>query len=278
VSKWRCPSCGRVRATAFCPTCGEEPLRPRDLSVPDMSGQFLRQFSNVDGRLARTFRTLLTAPGALSEAHVAGRRRAFLGPLQTFFLANAVFFAIQSFTQFNIFSSTLDSHLTQQDWAPIAHSLVADRLAAKGTTMAAFAPGFDRAAILNAKALIILMALAFAPLLPALFFGARRRFGAHVVFALHVYAFILLLYSFSLLLAEAQLLAGGDGLASPRVDMALTLFNLAACGAYLWFAAGTFYGSRGPARIAKAAGLAFAVGMIVLAYRFAIFLITLYTT
>ena len=98
------------------------------------------------------------------------------------------------------------------------------------------------------------MALAFVPLLPALFFGARRRFGAHVVFALHLYAFILLLFSVSLLLAEAQLLAGGDGLASPRVDMALTLFNLAACGVYLWFAVGTFYGSRGPARIAKAAG------------------------
>jgi hypothetical protein len=199
----------------------------------------------------------------------------FLGPLQTFFLANAIFFAIQSFTHFNIFSSTLESHLNQQDWAPIAQSLVADRLAAKGTTLAAFAPGFDQAAILNAKALIILMALVFVPLLPALFIGARRRLGAHVVFALHFYAFILLLLSFSLLLAEAQLWAGGDGLASPRVDLALTLFNLAACGAWLYWAIGTFYGSRGTARIVKAAGLAFAVGMIVLGYRFAIFLITL---
>ena len=143
--------------------------------------------------------------------------------------------------------------------------------------MAAFAPGFDRAAILNAKALIILMALAFVPLLPALFFRAQRRFGAHVVFALHFYAFILILLSLSLLLAEAQLLAGGDGLASPRVDLALTLFNLAACGAWLYPAIGTFYGSRGPGRIAKAAALAFAVGLIVLAYRFAIFLITLWS-
>jgi hypothetical protein len=277
MKKWSCPSCGRTRATAYCPTCGEEPLRPRDLSVPDMSHQFFRAFSNLDARLAKTFRALLATPGALTEAHVAGRRRAWLGPLPIFFLANAIFFAIQSFTRFNIFSSTLDSHLHQQDWAPIAQALVTDRLAAKGTTLAAFAPAFDRAAILNAKALIVLMALAFVPLLPAFFHGARKRFGAHVVFALHLYAFILLLFCLSLLLAELQLLAGGDGLASPAVDLGLTLFNLAACGIYLWFAIGTFYGSRGPARIAKAVGLAFGIVLIMLVYRFAIFLITLYT-
>jgi hypothetical protein len=277
MKKWSCPSCGRTRATFFCPTCGEEPLRPRDLSVPDMWGQFLRAFSTIDGRLARSFRTLLIRPGALSAAHVAGRRRFFLGPLQIFFIANAIFFAVQSFTHFNILSSTLDSHLHQQDWSPVAQALVDRRLVAKGVTLAAFAPGFDHAAVLNAKALIILMALAFVPFLPALFPRAHRRFGAHVVFSLHLYAFILLLFCLSLLLAEAQLRLGGAGLASPAVDMSLTLFNLAACGAYLWFAIGAFYGSRGAARIVKAAGLALAVGGIMLGYRFAIFLITLYS-
>ena len=277
MRKWSCPSCGRTRATAYCPSCGEEPLRPRDLTVRDMSGQALRQFSSVDARLALSFRTLLTRPGELSVAHVAGRRRAFLGPLQIFFIANAVFFAVQSFTHFNIFSSTLDSHLHQQDWSPVAQALLDRRLAAKGVTLAAFAPAFDQAAVLNAKALIILMALAFAPFLPLVFHGAHRRFGAHIVFALHLYAFILLLLSVSLLLAEAQLRLGGRGLASPAVDMSLTLFNLAACGLYLWGAIGTFYGSRGVARVAKAAGLTFAIGLIVLGYRFAIFLITLYS-
>jgi len=278
MKKWTCPSCGRTRATAFCPTCGEEPLRPRDLTVRDMSGQFLRQFSSIDARLARSFHALLVRPGALSTAHVAGQRRSYLGPLQIFFLANAIFFAVQSFTHFNIFSSTLDSHLHQQDWSPLAQFLLDRRLAAKGMTLAAFAPGFDQAAVLNAKALIILMALAFVPFLPIVFLGARRRFGAHVVFALHLYAFILLLYSLSLLLAEVQLRLGGAGLASPAVDLALTLLNLGICAAYLWVSIGAFYGSRGVARAAKALGLAFIIILVALAYRFAIFLITLYFT
>ena len=277
MKKWTCPSCGRVRATAFCPSCGEEPLRPRDLTVRDMSGQFLRTFSNVDGRLLRSFRLLLTRPGELSVAHVAGRRRATLGPLQLFFIANALFFAIESLTHANIFSSTLDSHLHQQDWSPLAQILVDHRLAAKQLTLAAFAPAFDHAAVLNAKALIILMALAFAPFLPAFFYGAHRRFGAHIVFALHLYTFLLLLFCLSLVLAEIELRLGGVGLVSPVVDKLLTLFNLGASGLYLYAAIGAFYGARGVARIARAAGLAIVILGITLGYRFVIFLVTLYS-
>jgi uncharacterized protein DUF3667 len=275
MAKWKCPGCARFRTTAFCPTCGEEPLRPRDLDLRDLAGQLARGLSSLDGRLARTFRLLLTRPGALTAAHVQGRRRPYLGPLQTFLLANALFFTVQSLTQFDIFSSPLGSHLTRQDWSPLARPLVAERLAERGLELAAYAPEFDRAAVLNAKGLIILMVLAFVPLLPALFYGARRRFGAHVVFALHFYAFVLILLCVSLLLAEGQLLAGGDGLESRAVDLTLSIFNLSACAAYLWLAL-PFYGSSGRARLLKAIVLAMAVGAIALGYRFAIFLITLY--
>jgi hypothetical protein len=226
----------------------------------------------------RSFRLLLVRPGALSAAYVAGQRRKFLTPLQLFFIANALFFAAQSLTSTQIFSSPLDSHLHHQDWSALARELTAARLAERGQTLSDFAPGFDTAAILNAKALIILMALALAPFLPAFFIRPRRAFGAHVVFALHFHAFVLLLLCVSLLLAEASLLGGGEGLASSRVDVALSLFNLACIGAYLYLAAGTFYASRGAARIAKAAVIAALVAAIALGYRFVIFLITLYSS
>jgi hypothetical protein len=94
------------------------------------------------------------------------------------------------------------------------------------------------------------------------------------VFALHAYAFILVVMCVSLLAAEAHLLAGGLGLASPAVDLSLTAFNLLACGAYLHLATGAFYEARGLPRIAKSVALALAVGALIVLYRFAIFLIT----
>jgi hypothetical protein len=278
TARWTCPGCGRRRATAFCPSCGEEKLRPRDLKVDDLATRIFAALSNVDGKLMRSFRALLATPGALTDHYVAGQRRAYLGPLQLFLIANALFFAVQSWAHLAIFSSPLESHLHNQDWQELARSLTAARLQARHETLAAFAQVFDSAALLNAKAMIILMALAFAPFLPLLYPSPRRAFGAHVVFALYLYGFILLLMCVSMLIAEMDLLLGGGGLASEPVDMALTLFNLSACAVYLYPATGRFYGSRGAARIAKVAALTVAIGAIVLAYRFTIFLITLYTS
>ncbi len=278
MRKWTCPTCSHVRATAYCPSCGEAPLRERDLSMTDLIGQFVREFSSVDGRLMRSVRALLTLPGWLSAAHVAGRRRAYFGPLPLFLIANALFVAVQSLTHTNIFSSPLESHLNHQDWSPLVRRMVAERFAGQGDALAAYAPQFDRAAMLNAKALVVLMALAFTPLLAIAFRRAGRAFGAHLVFALHLYAFILMLMCVGLIAGDAQLRAGGLGLVSPRVDTAISIGLLLACGAYLYLAIGGFYDSRGAWRIAKSILLAASVGLIVVAYRFAIFLISFATT
>jgi hypothetical protein len=105
TAKWTCPSCGRRRATAFCPSWGEEKLRPRDLKVDDLAARIFAALSSLDGKLMRSFRALLMAPGALTSYYVAGQRRAYIGPLQLFLIANALFFAVQSWTQLAIFSS-----------------------------------------------------------------------------------------------------------------------------------------------------------------------------
>jgi hypothetical protein len=62
------------------------------------------------------------------------------------------------------------------------------------------------------------------------------------------------------------------------VDNFLSVFNLAACAVYLYFATGTVYGARGPARVVKALALALTAAVIVLGYRFTVFLITLYSS
>ena len=65
---------------------------------------------------------------------------------------------------------------------------------------------------------------------------------------------------------------------APMVDNVLSAANLAACALYVYAAIGPVYGARGPLRAVKALVLTLAVGAIVLGYRFAIFLITLYAT
>ena len=93
---------------------------------------------------------------------------------------------------------------------------------------------------------------------------------------MHLYTFLLLLFCLALLVAELSKVLGLGGLEAPRVDTLLSVANLAVCAVYLYAAIGPVYGARGPWRVVQAALLALAVGAIVLGYRFALFLITLY--
>lgn len=65
---------------------------------------------------------------------------------------------------------------------------------------------------------------------------------------------------------------------SPTVDNALSVANLGACALYLHLAIGPVSGSVGVRRLAQTVVLALAVALIVLAYRFAMFLVTLYAS
>lgn len=278
ANNWACPSCAKLRRTQFCPQCGEERLRPRDLTLRDLARKFVKGISSVDGKLLRSSRAILIAPGTLTAAYIRGERRRFLAPLALFLAANALFFGIQSLTGENVLSTTLQSHLHVQDWQGFARTLVTSRLSSIHETLAVYAPRFDRAAAFNAKALMILMVLAFAPV-PALLFRARHRAaGAHVVFALHLYTFVLVLLCVSLSIAQIDLAGGGGGLGSPFIDACLSVFNVSVCAVYLYLAIGPAYAASGATRYAATAILAASVAVLFVGYRFVIFLITLYST
>ncbi len=275
---WTCPTCNVTVTTPFCAHCGEEPLAPRDLTLRGLGEKLLHALTSIDARTMRSAWKLLRYPGELTLAWTRGTRKSYVAPFQLFLIANVLFFGVQWLTSENVFSSSLDSHLHHQDWGDLAQSLLARRLEATHTTLEQYEPVFDRAVILNAKSLILLMTIPFASILPLAFFRERRPFMTHLTFSLHLYTFLLLLFCVALLLARLSELLGFGGLDVPRVDNLLSVANLAACTVYIYFASGPVYGGSGRLRGVKAFLLALAVAAIVLGYRFVLFLITLYST
>lgn len=238
----------------------------------------MEALSSIDGRLIRSVRCLVTRPGALTAAYLQGQRKPYILPLQLFLLTNVLFFALQSSSDVKIFSTPIDVHLHNDIWGAVAQRLVARRMEATHLSLAEYAPVFNQAVALNAKSLIILMALSFAVPLPLIFYRSRRPFVAHLVFSLHFYAFVLLLFCVAMAIATIDVGFGGAGLASIGLDHALSIIELIACAAYLYVATGTVYGATGAARLFKVVALAIAVGGIVLGYRFVLLPITLYSS
>jgi hypothetical protein len=276
--RWTCPKCKVVVTTPFCAHCGEEPLPPRDLTLRGIAEKLLHAVTSIDARAARSAWCLLRRPGDLTVAWTSGLRKPYVAPFQLFLIANVLFFALQWLTGENVFSSSLDSHLHHQDWSGLAQSLLDRRLQATHTSYEQYAPVFDRAVVLNAKSLILLMTLPFALLLPLAFLRERRPFMTHVAFSLHLYTFALLLFCVALLAAKLSALFGFGGLDVPAVDNVLSAANVIACAAYIHLAIGPVYGATGTMRAVKAVLLTLAVAAIVLGYRFVLFLITLYAT
>lgn len=275
---WTCPTCKVTVTTPFCAQCGEEPLAPRDLTLRSLAEKLVHALTSIDARAVRSARCLLRYPGELTLSWTRGARKVYVAPFQLFLLANVIFFALQSLTGQNVFSSSLDSHLHHQDWSEFAQSLLTRRLEATHTQVEQYAPLFDRAVVLNAKSFIVLMTIPFALVLPLVFLRERRPLMAHVVFSLHLYTFLLLLFCLALLAAWLCALLGLGGLDTPLVDDLLSVVNLAACALYLYVAIAPVYRATGTIRVLQALMLALAVAAIVLGYRFLVFLITLYST
>ena len=121
------------------------------------------------------------------------------------------------------------------------------------------------------------MVLPFGLLLPIVFYRKRIPFVGHIVFSLHFYTFLLLLFCVALAVVGGSLLTGGAGLNSESFDHLLSAILVMVSAVYLFVAEGTVYRERGAARIFKALLLITATVGIVLGYRFALLLITLYT-
>jgi hypothetical protein len=248
----------------------------RDLTLRGLAEKVFHAFTSIDARLLRTVRVLLRQPGELTRAWVAGVRRPYVAPFQLFLIANVFFFTVQWLTGENVFSSSLESHLHHQDWSPLAQSAVAGRLADTHRSLEEFSPAFDRAVALNAKSLILLMTLPFALLLPLVFLRERRPFMAHVVFSLHVYAYLLVVFCAALAAGKLSELAGLGGIETPMVDNVISLVLVLLTAAYVYLAIGPAYGTGGARRVVQAFMLVALVAALVLGYRFALFFITLY--
>jgi len=268
-----CPTCNGEVSTRYCPACGERQLRPSDLTLRHLIGQAIETITNTDGRVFGSVRDLLIRPGALTAAYIEGRRSPYLAPLPLFLLMNVVFFAMQSVSGWRVFSTPLYVHLGDQLYTGLARTMVANRLAAMQTTLERYAPVFDRAAELNAKSLIILMVPPFALAVWLLLRRRGRPLVTHVVFALHFFAFYLLL--FCVVLPVSKLAWGLD---DSTLDFALGMIQLASYASYLWVAIGAAYGVRGISRGLTAVALTAAAAAEHQGYRFAIFVITLYAT
>lgn len=86
-----CLNCGSPLSAPFCKECGQKD-KDYSLTFKDLFSDFLEELLDVDSRVLKTLRLLFTNPGFLTAEYVKGRRVSYLPPVRIYLVASVLFF------------------------------------------------------------------------------------------------------------------------------------------------------------------------------------------
>lgn len=203
-----CASCKQPLQGRYCSQCGEEVLDPRTLTVRYfITHTLLRETLDLDGKIWRTLRHLVSQPAFLTAEYCEGRRRLYVSPLRLLITAIIVYALLtQGGLQASLFLGPLTLSIAPAavpKGASVAETVNRiDRFGLLGSVVAArnesgelnsdaarekFHSRLEKFAQPLSFANVFMLALA----LHALFRRRRRLFIQHLVFSMHFLSLVL---------------------------------------------------------------------------------------
>jgi hypothetical protein len=208
-----CHNCGAAVNYHYCALCGQE----TKLHVPS-AGEFIHEFIAhyvaLEGRLWKTLANLLFKPGFLTAEYIAGRRVRYVEPLRVYLTLSILFFALLKF----VGPPVADFDDAKIDRKPVAQAGAGAKVDHRTTFGLSDAqvkkfdafwdlPGQERTKRMSSGfysyvpyALFCLMPV-FALYLKLLYMGSGRRYGEHLLFALHTNAFAFAMFGMLILVS-----------------------------------------------------------------------------
>jgi hypothetical protein len=236
-----CLNCGAGAKANFCQYCGQETV----LHVPS-AREFLHEFVGhyvaLEGKLWKSLALLLFKPGKLTHDYIEGRRARYVLPLRLYLTFSIVFFALFKYgghdasninigsgkarTEVHAKDEQTDKEKLRQELAivkedPQVRGVVAAIASKLGKKVEKFKDmqteelerNFKASFFGNVPYAIFALMPLFALFLKVLYLGSGRRYGEHLLFALHTNAFAFLMLSILLILPkEIPLLGAALGL------------------------------------------------------------------
>jgi hypothetical protein len=244
-----CLNCGTNVQLEFCPECGQRSIEP-DPTLREFLHELAEEFLHWDGKLLKTFRMLVTKPGALTCEYLSGKRVRYISPLRVYLACSLLFFFVSALVprvplgikensdfSFQIgpvgiqeadsasSSASLDKRATNGSWVErVWGDHYASAMRNRGELIGDITDAIP-------KTMFALVPL-FAALVMLVFRRSRRRFPQHLAFALHVHAFLFLMLTLMLARRFTSVLS---------VHVAIQLVFIGAAVVYLVRATRTVY-------------------------------------
>jgi hypothetical protein len=247
-----CPNCSASVSGHFCHQCGQETvLHPP--SAREFMHEFIGHYVAIEGKLWKSLGLLLFRPGRLTLEYINGRRVRYVQPLRMYLTFSLIFFAVLKFAMHDAITvgdgtrhppaaaargahqlpAKPDAGLVKEDHpgeiVDGMHS-VSDWVRPHSAYLAGKVEHFGELSFDQRKELlensfyhyspyaIFFMMPVFAFYLKLLYLGSGRRYGEHLLFALHTNGFAFLAMSLMILVPN------GLGLVEFLLWLWLTLY------------------------------------------------------
>jgi hypothetical protein len=278
-----CLSCGERAMASFCAECGERRRTESDYSLRRFAAHALQTVSNVDSTVGRSFASLFAWPGHLTAEHYRGRRKPYLDPVQLFLVCNLVYFALDSLGVGGVFTTTLVDQLRHHPYSSWLHGvatgtgttfgeLLRDPVALEG-----YGETYDAMTRILAKSLVFMMVPIWAALSWLAYGRSARYYAQHLIFALHVWAYLLLLIclvGFAMFAVKVAIAQFGVRFSWEVWDAILLLLMSSMLGVYLAEAGRRAFRETLGWTVIKAIALTFALLPVIWVYRLILFFAT----
>jgi len=225
-----CANCGAAVSGNFCHECGQETVL-HVASTREFVHEFIGHYVALEGKLWKSLKLLLFRPGLLTLEYINGRRVRYIQPLRLYLTLSVIFFALLQYGAHDKISiGEGKAHkaatakpaptATSARPAPNAELIQEDRpgeihegMIGLSEFVGRYSPhlgekvdefgkmSHDERGQLMSEAFyhyvpyaVFFMMPVFALYLKALYLGSGRRFGEHLLFALHTNAFAYLAF------------------------------------------------------------------------------------
>jgi hypothetical protein len=221
-----CPNCGQAAMAAYCSQCGEKRRDRADWKLSSIVGEAFAELINLEhSKIWQTFRLLLFKPGQLSRDYWNGRRKRYIGPVKLYLVCFALSLVLYSFHQPTAIYD-VRSHAATDSTGNIAR--VFEEQASKrrvSTEQLMQEINLHVQRFLSMSQLLYPLPVALT--LQILLRRHRLYFAEHLVFALHLIAFMFLSV---VVLWPLFLLVGVRG----RIDQFTPSYLVIMAGSMIW--------------------------------------------
>ncbi|MGA3013836.1 MAG: DUF3667 domain-containing protein [Bacteroidales bacterium] len=223
----------------FCSHCGQKRLEREDMSIRHLIGESFMDYFHFDSKFFRTILPLLYKPGWLTLEYMKGRRKSYVEPFKLFLVISVIYFLLLPFSKeetdkvspvqsasniqpdkksnfnvslngFSLSKSGRDSVRNEVDSIGVnrfienhyAKESFWTKVFIKQALKIMLSTGQSFITVLEhtASKLIFLFIPVFAALLKLFYIRRKRLYFEHLIFSLHLHAFIFLIFILNLLI------------------------------------------------------------------------------